>query len=193
MVDSGQFREDLYYRLSAVPIHIPPLRKREGDIELLAEHFLQSYADTYAKSSMALAPETMALLSRYSWPGNVRELENVITSAVLLADDLVLPMHLPPHMRTSAIHAIGEADEGDCLRFEVGVPRADKIDLKAFRASVADAAEKELINMVTRGWKLKQFELAAFLNIDPKTLRSKLKRYGMDQEECGYGSEDPGS
>jgi transcriptional regulator with PAS, ATPase and Fis domain len=155
MVESGQFREDLYYRLSAVPIHIPPLRKREADIEVLAEHFLQSYANTYAKSPIAFAPETMVLLTRYAWPGNVRELENVINSAVLLADDLVLPVHLPPHLRTPAMHSIGEADEGALLQFAVQVPLADKVDLKAFRACVADAAEKERIHKVTQGWKLK--------------------------------------
>jgi len=191
MVHSRRFREDLYYRLSAVTICIPPLRERTGDIERLAEHFLNVEAAKYGKPTAALAPETMALLTRYVWPGNVRELENVIKSAVLLADDLILPAHLPPHIQGSASSKASQVEERTRLRLEVGVPLTDKVDLKTFRASVADAAEKELIYKVARGGKLKQFELAALLNIDPKTLRSKLKRYGFNHEEHGYDGENP--
>jgi transcriptional regulator with GAF, ATPase, and Fis domain len=193
LVHSGRFREDLYYRLSAVSIHIPSLRERTGDVELLAAHFLQSDAEQYGKPCPALAPETLAVLSRYPWPGNVRELENVIKSAALLADDVILPVHLPLHLQASSPYSHGEVDDSARLHLDVGVELADKMDLKVFRASVADAAEKELITCVTQGDRFKQFELAAFLNIDPKTLRSKLKRYGLSQEEQVHGGKDPGS
>jgi DNA-binding NtrC family response regulator len=193
MVHGGHFREDLYYRLSAVSFHIPALRERTGDVERLAAHFLQSDAEHYGKPCPALTPEALAMLTRYPWPGNVRELENVIKSAALLAEDIILPDHLPIHLRAASPVANGERDDRTRLHLEVGVELADTMDLKVFRISVADAAEKELITRVTQVDRLKQFELAAFLNIDPKTLRSKLKRYGLSQEEQVHGGKDPGS
>jgi DNA-binding NtrC family response regulator len=117
----------------------------------------------------------------------------VIKSAALLAEDFILPDHLPIHLRAASPVANGERDDRTRLHLEVGVEVADTMDLKIFRTSVADAAEKELITRVTQVDRNKQFELAAFLNIDPKTLRSKLKRYGLSQEEQVHGGKDPGS
>lgn len=84
-IRQGRFREDLYYRLSTVPVHIPPLRERAGDLALLTEHFLRVYSCEFHRDGTALAPEAMDKLHAYGWPGNVRELRNVIERAVLLA------------------------------------------------------------------------------------------------------------
>jgi two-component system, NtrC family, response regulator PilR len=111
MVHGGRFREDPYYRLSAVNIPIPALRERTGDVERLAAHFLQSDAEQYGKPCPALAPETLAMLTRYPWPGNVRELENVIKSAALLAEDIILPDHLPIRLQAASPAANGEGDD----------------------------------------------------------------------------------
>ena len=86
MVASGQFREDFYYRVSVIPIHVPPLRERAGDIELLAQHFLRKFALQMGKPLSDFDAEAMAALRRWSWPGNVRELENAVEHAVAVSD-----------------------------------------------------------------------------------------------------------
>src|SRR4029450_6624185 len=81
-VEDGAFREDLFYRLNVVPLELPPLREREGDVPLLVEHFLRRHSNG---PTFAIPPETMAELSAYPWPGNVRELENAVERAIALA------------------------------------------------------------------------------------------------------------
>jgi transcriptional regulator with PAS, ATPase and Fis domain len=83
-ISEGRFREDLYYRLNAFPIRVPPLRERKEDIPLLVHHFLTSYTASLKKQISDIDPEAIALLMDYSWPGNVRELENTIEYAVIL-------------------------------------------------------------------------------------------------------------
>ena len=99
MVAEGRFREDLFYRINVIPIHLPPLREREEDIPLLAEYFLGKYRDQMGKDIHGLAQETMDLLDNYEWPGNIRELENVIERAVALEkSQTILPESLPQHI-----------------------------------------------------------------------------------------------
>ena len=86
MVASGQFREDFYYRVSVIPIHVPPLRERPSDIEPLARHFLRKFALQMGKPLSDFDPEALAALRRWSWPGNVRELENAVEHAVAVSD-----------------------------------------------------------------------------------------------------------
>jgi two-component system response regulator PilR (NtrC family) len=101
MVAEGRFREDLYYRINVIQVHLPPLRDRREDVPLLADHFLGKYAKAAAKPVHGISHEAKELLSAYSWPGNVRELENVIERAVALEQaPLVLPESLPMHVRT---------------------------------------------------------------------------------------------
>ncbi len=102
-VAARNFREDLYYRLKVVHIHLPPLRERPEDIPLLAEYFMRKYAAENGRALERISPETIALLQRHCWKGNVRELENTIEAAVALAPpdaDTLLPEHLPPHFHT---------------------------------------------------------------------------------------------
>lgn len=94
-VSAGNFREDLYYRLSVVPMKIPPLRKRGEDIILLAEHFLDRYASKYHRHGLALNRENKARIAAYHWPGNVRELKNVMERAVILSHEGTLDISLP--------------------------------------------------------------------------------------------------
>jgi formate hydrogenlyase transcriptional activator len=95
MVDHGEFRPDLFYRLSVFPIELPPLRERPEDISLLVRHFAMSYADRMQKPITAIADEFMAALTRHSWPGNVRELQNFIERSVILSTGAVLTGSLP--------------------------------------------------------------------------------------------------
>jgi two-component system, NtrC family, response regulator PilR len=99
MVAEGKFREDLFYRINVIPIHLPPLRDRREDIPLLAEYFLVKYRDQMNKDVHGLSQETVELLEAYEWPGNIRELENVIERAVALEkSQTVLPESLPEHI-----------------------------------------------------------------------------------------------
>ena len=101
-VKRGQFREDLYYRLNVIPIHLPPLAKRRNDIPLLARHFLRRFALTHGKTMESLSPEAMSVLLDHSWPGNVRELENTIEHAVVLAKGPRIEVsHFPGSIRAA--------------------------------------------------------------------------------------------
>jgi formate hydrogenlyase transcriptional activator len=95
MVDNGEFRPDLFYRLSVFPVELPPLRERPEDIPLLVRHFAMSYADRMQRPITAIADEFMAALTRHSWPGNVRELQNFIERSVILSTGAVLTGSLP--------------------------------------------------------------------------------------------------
>src|SRR5712692_8195461 len=202
MVSQGTFRADLYYRLSAVTILLPPLRRR-GDIPLLVHHFMELYGKQYGKK-VSMAAETMNLLSHYSWPGNCRELENVIHSALLLAQDCILPDHLPPTLceprgrqaaEQGAAEQKGEGGPRDSplhssasilphkidlqIAFQVDVQNG--IDLKQVGTTVARKVEREIVKRV-RSLTSSQTEMAALLKVDPKTLRAKLKA-GEDCDE----------
>ena len=99
LVADGKFREDLFYRINVIPIHLPPLRDRREDIPLLAEYFLGKYREQMGKPVSGLSQESMELLEVYEWPGNIRELENVIERAVALEkSSAVLPESLPEHI-----------------------------------------------------------------------------------------------
>ena len=104
-VTAGQFREDLYYRLNVVPITVPPLRDRRGDIPALTAHFLAKHAARFGKPVTEISPGALELLQRYDWPGNIRELENVVERAVALSregsiqlGDLPVDLALGPGM-----------------------------------------------------------------------------------------------
>lgn len=100
-IHEGRFREDLYYRLNAFPLRLPPLRERKADIPLLARHFLQQSTAALKKQILEIAPEANALLIDYAWPGNVRELENAIEYAVILEKGSVLtPFSLPDKLQS---------------------------------------------------------------------------------------------
>lgn len=90
LVDEGNFRQDLLYRINTIEIHIPPLRERGNDIILLAEYFLQRYARKYKKDMRGLTREAKNKLLKYAWPGNVRELQHTIERAVILGDGSLL-------------------------------------------------------------------------------------------------------
>lgn len=90
MVSENTFRQDLLYRINTVEIHLPPLRDRQGDIELLARHFVKIYSEKYRKQAKKIAPSTLKKLEKYAWPGNIRELQHAIERAIIMSDSQVL-------------------------------------------------------------------------------------------------------
>jgi DNA-binding NtrC family response regulator len=100
-VQSGKFREDLYWRLNVIQLGLPPLRKRPFDIPLLIEHFIARFAESSGTPALEVSAEALAILTAYAWPGNVRELENVIERAVAMTSGAVLtPEDLPDRLRS---------------------------------------------------------------------------------------------
>ena len=99
MIDEETFRQDLYFRLAVVPIDLPPLRERQGDIPELANHFLEKKSKKNKKPIKSFHPETLSIFMRYDWGGNIRELENTIERAVILClGEQITPQDLPPHL-----------------------------------------------------------------------------------------------
>jgi len=158
-VKSGAFREDLFYRLSVVPIALPCLRERRDDIPLLANHFLTKYNDKRKKTIRAISDQAMQALVKYDWPGNVRELENAIERAVVLAEnDVIGPSDLLYYGLT--IETPSKSNTGEIRRLE--------------------DVEKEHIERALRTLDGHKGKTAESLGIDRKTLRTKLKRYGIE-------------
>ena len=135
MVKKGRFREDLYYRINVVPIFVPPLRERKGDIPLLSEHFLRAYCAANKKPMKQLQPEVLEILEDYSWPGNVRELENAIQRLVVMNDTQVISaQHLPQQLlysSTASQEAILIPEEGVDFDAEL-----DRIQVAYLRAAL---------------------------------------------------------
>jgi two-component system, NtrC family, response regulator AtoC len=133
MVAQKTFREDLWYRLNAMTLKLPPLRERREDLEPLAAHFLAEASREFRRSWRSLAPETVAILERYAWPGNVRELKAVISRAALLHDAEVLrPEHLPGEIVAAALAAPAPATTGE-RPASVTVPTLADVELGHIR------------------------------------------------------------
>jgi DNA-binding NtrC family response regulator len=138
-IREGTFREDLFYRLNIVPIHLPPLRERTEDIPFLALHFLKKNCQEMGKNLKALSPAALELLMRYSWPGNVRELENIIERAVIMTDEeVLLPQHFPFPLQESA--------EG----ISFNLPRTSE-ELKELKRHLRDKAVEEAERLFVLG------------------------------------------
>ncbi len=163
-IEKKNFREDLYYRLSVFPIHIPPLRERREDIPELADFFIRKYCLEMKKEKRALSKEALSLMDKYHWPGNVRELENTIERAIILCEGKkIMPEHL-------AIRLPSNSE----IRLREGA------GLKEVSQYAQAEAEKAMILRVlnqTRGNKRKTAEI---LKIDYTTLFEKIKKYNID-------------
>lgn len=187
-VRKGVFREDLFYRLSTVTIQLPPLREREKDIGLLVQYFIRVYNEKFSKNISGLSPDTLAILEDYYWSGNVRELENVMKYSVLSAVDIIMPWHLPEYLRDTVTRPLAmfadekprtdtESDITVELRFNLG----ESMGLKALSAKAQEEVERKIIFAVMKRRNLNKSQLARFLGVDLKTMRAKLKRFGVDR------------
>jgi DNA-binding NtrC family response regulator len=161
-MEEKKFREDLYYRLSVVEIHLPPLRNRLGDILLLAEEFLKSFADKYDKTMRGFDPKVTKALQEYSWPGNVRELKNVIERAVVLtSSDRIGIGDLPARVG-------GPVSTGSSLTLPIG--------------DTMENYERRIIYRTLEHTDNNKTQAAKILGVSLKTLHNKLNRY----EKEGY-------
>lgn len=158
-IGKGNFREDLFYRLNVVNIHVPPLRERKDDIPLLATAFLKEFSEENGKNIEGLDPKARTALYTYSWPGNIRELRNCLESAVVLGKGNILTLEdLPP--------SVTEGSEGNYIRIELG--------------SNMESAEKEIIKGTLVYCQGNKSKTADLLGIGRKTLHRKIQDYGLE-------------
>ncbi|MFO0561852.1 MAG: sigma-54 dependent transcriptional regulator [Polyangiales bacterium] len=177
-IASGRFREDLYYRLNVVPIHLPPLRERRTDIPLLAEHFLLKQATRLKRGSMKLSPEALEAMVNYPWPGNIRELENVVERTVLLTDgDTIRPKDLPLELQRGerAESSAGSLDVGDDDDATENAPGGLKQQVREAAARL----ERELIVRALAQTGGNVTQAARLLKISRKSLQIKMKEFGL--------------
>jgi DNA-binding NtrC family response regulator len=177
-VKQGTFREDLYYRLSVVPIELPPLRDRREDILPLAQHFIRKYNEENGRQvSEQIKPDVLALLEAYSWPGNVRELENAIERAVVIAPSAEVTR--------------------ECLRTEISDPQAARAAMREGASGVSgidigrginfyDEVRRFEIDLIRRALEQtggRQSRAARLLGMNATTLNSKIKTYNIDPRQ----------
>ena len=178
-MEEGRFREDLYYRLHVISIHLPALRERRDDIPLLVQHFLEKYGEENDRKNIEVAPEALDLLMEYDWPGNVRELENVIERAVVLCTGTRIgPELIPEHVRKNPAFQIPHV-----------VMPADGISLK----DVTVAYERQWIESALEAAGGVQKRAAELLRIKPTTLNEMIKRYDIRprRKKASSGAHEP--
>jgi two-component system, NtrC family, response regulator PilR len=173
---AGRFREDLFYRLAVVPIRVPPLRERKGDVPLLVHHFLNKYSKRLGKEIQEISSYAMQVLMNYDFPGNVRELENIIERGVALENSNII---LPESLSLSATARqnksegnaglpIFQAASGEEELFDVGLEK------------VIENLEKRLISFALQKTDNSKIKAADLLRISFRSLRYKIKKYGIE-------------
>jgi len=168
MVNKGRFREDLFYRINVVPITIPPLREREGDLPVLLDHFLRVYCAANKKPLKQLQPEVIGILEDYAWPGNVRELENIVQRLVVMGDSLMIAAHHLPQQLLYSSTASQEA----ILIPEEGVD----FDAEMERIEIA------YLNAALRRTGGKKSAAAALLRVDPQRMKYLCRKLKIEAE-----------
>ena len=157
-IQKGTFREDLFYRLSVVPLDLPSLRERKENIPLLIEHFLEKLSRKMKKPPTAISPKAIEVLKEYPWPGNVRELEHAIERILILEDtDIIQERNLPAYI----------------------IQQQGELQLFPDNPTTLEELEKKYIAFVMKKAKGKKIEAARILGINRKTLSAKINKYGL--------------
>jgi len=169
LVQDGQFREDLYYRLSVIPVEVPPLRDRGEDIVLLANHFLKKFAVQMSKNVVRLSPESLKTMRGYDWPGNVRVLENTIERAVAMSTEEELHVELP-----NSVSSVIPTTSPNTGALGIVLPN-DGLDLERYIADV----EKSLLQSALRRSNGVQTRAAEILKLSYRSFRHMMKKYDL--------------
>lgn len=162
-MESGHFRQDLYYRLNVFPLHIPPLRERKSDVLLLANYFVEKYSKANHKNVRRISTPAIDMIMSYHWPGNVRELENCIERAVILSDDNVLHgHHLPPTLQTA---------------------EASGTNIKETLQEKLDRLEREMIIDALKDSRGNRAKAAKILGISERVMGLRVEKYGITAKQ----------
>jgi DNA-binding NtrC family response regulator len=168
------FREDLYFRISAVPMTIPPLRERGDDVIMLAEHFLEKFSREFGKPGLELSSAARERMKEYRWPGNVRELQNTMERGVILADGMTIQasgLQLPatkPDLEHAPVGMLPESFNWDGTLEEVS-------------ARATAVVEKVMLENTLQECKWNKTRAAEILGVSPKTLLAKMRAVGLDE------------
>jgi formate hydrogenlyase transcriptional activator len=183
-IQEGRFRADLYYRLNVLPIVLPPLRQRRSDIPLLTSFFVERYSRQLGKQIIGVAQDTMKILSQYDWPGNIRELQNVIERAVVLSRGSVL------RLGRDLLPLSAEAPSDD----ETVVSFTGQ-SLNGESHSQEQVEKRHILEVLTQtNWVIEGANGAAkILDLHPNTLRSRMKKLGLDRSLMQTSSPAPSS
>lgn len=169
-IEKNEFREDLYYRLNVIPIEVPSLRQRRGDIPLLADFFLKRLAVRFEEAPKYLSSEAMDILCSYDWPGNIRELENIMEQVAVMSDnDEIRPEDIPPYIS-------GDNSPPSEMLFcpiENGISFNDAVD----------SYQKALILEALRQTSWVKAKAAKLLQMNRTTLVEKIKKFGLSEQE----------
>ncbi len=186
-VAAREFREDLFYRLNVVRVHLPPLRERRDDISLLANCFIRRLAVPHMRDGKTIATQTLKVLELYDWPGNVRELENAMERATVVAKgNVILPSDLPPEISGEQSSRFKVQGRGGAQNFSDSAGGADLIGLsqKLFQwarqqtdLKVLPAVERELVIQALTETKGNQIQAAKLLGITRATLRKRVEKF----------------
>lgn len=168
MVEDGTFREDLFYRLSVIPLELPPLRERPGDIPELVQHFFVKAKQKLGREDLVLPQSLLPYFQSHRWPGNVRELENIVERIIVLARGGEVTVNdLPPNLRQERAPATQDA-------FRLELPESG-ISL--------EGVERELILRALQKFEWNQSQAARYLDISRKTLIYRMEKFGLDKEK----------
>lgn len=165
LVQKGEFREDLYYRINVIAINMPPLRERKVDIKLIADHFITQYSKSNNKKVLSTSKEVIDMFNNYFWPGNIRELENAIEGAVIMAKTEIINKWDIPNLSKFESKASYDLNEEKKLKSAVAVP------------------EREHILAVLNDYNWNRNKAADILGINRTTLYNKMKKYKLFNEE----------
>jgi DNA-binding NtrC family response regulator len=205
-ITTGGFRDDLYYRLNVVPIHLPPLRERREDIPLLVDHFIARFNDRLKKQVTGVDPEAIDRLTSHNWPGNIRELENVIERTVLFCEGSLIrvadlpvelggapPVTVPAVAAPSAEERIAASTSSGSLPAQVGSPATSTTSLPQVGEEVGslkeavrvetERVERELIQRALDETAGNVTQAARKLQISRKSLQTKMKELGLRDKE----------
>lgn len=171
----GTFREDLYYRINVFSIFLPSLREQKEDIPLLALHFLNQFNPILGKKVKDISERSIQLLVDYSWPGNVRELQNIIQQAIIMAEDIILPEHLPFYIKENKVGV----DFVSTLVEKEKIGSTKDFSLKKIVNQLSQETERRIILEVLKRTNWNKAEAARLLKINYKTLYLKIKEYGL--------------
>lgn len=173
MIEDGEFREDLFYRLNVMPIFLPPLRERRDDISALVQHFIKKFSKTMGREIDGVSPQALELLKSYRWPGNIRELENTMERAFIVeSGSQVQPESLPEGMRKP--HEVGSQPPAKNT-----ATSSTTLDFELFK----EQAEKDFVISALKANKGRINQTVAHANIPKNTLLRKIKKYGINVKD----------
>ncbi len=199
MVEEGEFREDLFYRLNGYTIFLPPLRERPGDLPPLIQHFLNRLSPQLGKDNVeGISPEATRLLIRYDWPGNVREMQSVIRQSLLNATGpVIVPDFLPPEVRAAegpsdqTAEQVSTESNGEVCNLKQFLDEhlADGKDSENLHAETIEFVERYLLTRVLERTNGNQSQAARILGITRGSLRNKIRTLGIVIEQIVHVDE----